>query len=494
MAGLILYSVNPRSLGTLPEWTAAVLEAEKLGCNAIHVNPFHPVTAEGKEIKGRKFTGSLYALRDHFTINKEFCGGANQATAWYQLRDFIKLAHAKYMRIMADLPLHHLAVDHPLVASHPEFFKRNPDGSLHMPGPADNPWSEAAAIDYHNPNAWNYFLGEGGYWLRLMDQYLELGFNAFRCDLVYWLPQLVWEQVLNYAHRREPEILVLAEALGLSGQDAELMQETLRESDARIVYDICYDDVGREWGARDISALKSGRAGRLDQAAHYGTMGFVDAHDFTPRAAELRAQLGTGEEADQKIAARCIRDYAVACFTNPSVMLQRGYQWCVEDNIGTYREQVSAEFFKSLKHERKIAPSPLTISAAIVEMHRLRAQIPPQISVEFSRLHMPEYKNLTAMQCDFYPIGSEQIIASIILLLNTTPEEGPQKFPESWWLDFKGQQSNAQRWQFGPDRKMREQISSVAVLMVPGGITVNRQLNPSHKAALNPAAEATLVA
>ncbi len=484
MAGLILYSVNPRSLGTLPEWTVALMEAEKLGCNAIHLNPFHPVTAASKNYHGAQVSGSLYAIRDHFTINEEFCGGLSQVQAFYQLRDFMRMARAKKMRVLADLVFNHVAIDHPLVAAHANFFRHDADGKLHVPGPADDPWTDIAQIDYNNAEAWNYFLGESGYWLRLIDEYLDIGFSGFRCDAVYWLPQLVWERALNHALVRSPDTLILAETLGLSGQDAELMSETLRESDARLVYDICYDDVGRTWDNRDIPALKNSRKGRMDVAARDGAMGFVDSHDFKPRAAELRKQYGAGAEADAKIAAICLRDYAVACFTNDSVMLPRGYQWCVEDHVGPFREQVNAEFYKALKLDRKHTKSAFTLGPSIAEMHRIRSQLPPSVTVEFSRVHIAGHEGLTAMQCDYTPAGGKTPATSIIMLLNIAPEKGAVKFPEEWWKEFKGSETGALRFQFGADRNHREQISGVALLLVPGGLKMQRHHNPSNVAAL----------
>src|ERR1700744_44729 len=157
MSGLILYTVNPRSLGTLPLWTAAVAEAERLGCNAIHLNPFHPTTAVAKNFHGEQVSGSLYAIRDHFAINSEFCGDVDAATARGQLKDFLKLARSKKIRVLADLVFNHVAKDPPLVERFPEFFMRNADGSVMVSGPAEDPWSDIAKINYAHPSAWDYF-------------------------------------------------------------------------------------------------------------------------------------------------------------------------------------------------------------------------------------------------------------------------------------------------------------------------------------------------
>lgn len=495
MGGLILYSVNPRSLGELPQWNAAVQEAERLHCNTIHLNPFHPVTAARKIHHGAEVSGSLYAMTDHFTIGAEFCGGADQATAWYHLRDFIKNAGARKIRVMADLVLHHVAVDHPAVVRHPEFFKRNADGSLFVSGPADDPWCDIAAIDYTNPGAWEYFLGQDGYWLRMVDQYIDAGFSAFRCDAVYWLPQLVWEQVIHHVLRRRPDAIILAETLGLSGQDAALMRDALREGGTQVLYDLCYDDFVRNWDGRDVHALNQGRAGRLDDISRFGRMGFVDSHDFQPRAATLREfyKDTSGAVADARIAMTCLRDYAVACFTNNSVMIPRGFQYCVESNTGPFREQVDAKFFQQLKADRRAEKNILTIGSAIAELHEIRARLPREITVRLSEITVSDNENLTALECDYLDPADGRVLASIILLLNTAPEMGPQIFPDHWWRELKAQQSNARRYQFGPDR-VHNGISGVALIVLPDGASAQIVLKQMQKLGMKPAAELNLVA
>ncbi len=496
MAGLILYSVNPRSLGALPQWTVAISEAERLGCNCIHLNPFHPVTAAGKTNRGQTASGSLYAARDHFTINQEFFGGQDQASAWYHLRDFIKNAGARKIRVMADLVFHQLAIDHPLVKSHPEFFRQNPDGTLFIAGPSHDPWSDVAIINYEQPAAWHYFLGEEGYWHRAIDSYIDLGFTAFRCCTVVRPPQLVWEQILNHILRRNPEAVILADTLGLTREDAGEMQETLREADARMIYDVCYDDVGRTWDGKDATVLNQGRANRVNAASHYGTMGFVDSHDFYPRTKELREFYKDTRTtvADVKIAMHCLRDYAVACFTNNSVMIPRGFQWCIEDNTGVFREQVSAAFFQQLKADRKAAPNALTLGPSIAEMHKLRAQIPHDARVRVSNAIVTDSPYLYAIQCDYHNYDDDRVLASIILLLNTAMEHGAQKFPETWWRGVKESQSNAQRIQFGPDRSNIAGITGVAILVVPGDHMARMALNQQRAIAVKPGDELNLVA
>lgn len=497
MAGLILYSVNPRSLGAVPQWATGINEAERLGCNCIHLNPFHPVTRAGKKIPdGRTVSGSLYAITDHTSINPEFCGEANQAEAYEQLRDILRMAHGRKIRVMADLVCHQLAVDHPVVKEHPEFFRRNADGTFYAAGPKEDPWSDVVMIDYEHPGAWTYFLGEDGYWLKAIQYYLDLGFSAFRCSTVSGPPSLVWEQIINHILRRAPDTVILADTLNMKTDDVGGMQETLRESDARMVYDLCYDDVGRAWDGKDSTALKQGRAKRVDSASHYGTMGFIDSHDFVPRAAELREfyKDTRGSVADVKIAMHCLRDYAVACFTNNSVMLPRGFQWCIENNTGVFREVVSAEFFQQLKAQRRTAPSALTLGPSISEMHRLRAQIPHDAKVRISNAVVTDSAYLSAIQCDFHHFEDERVLASVILLMNTAPQHGAQKFPETWWRGIKEAQSNAQRIQFGPDRNNRAAISGVAILVVPGDHMQRMALNQRAAVAAKPADELKLTA
>jgi len=488
---MILYSINPRSLGTLPEWTAAVLEAERLGFTAIHLHPFHPTSQVTIKHNGRAVSGSLYGITDYFSINPEFCGEATQEQARAQLTDFIRFARSKGIIMVADLVFNYVAVDHPLVQSRPDFFRRNADGSLFVAGTESHEWWDAAVIDYSNPEAWNYFLDEGGHWLRLIDDYLALGFNGVRCDAIYAAPQLMWEQVLNYTLSKAPHTWVIAETMGLSGGDADAMRETLREKDARIIYDFAYDDLARNWNTKDVMELMSIQARRPAKISHYGNMGCVDDIAFPTRAAELRQMLKADEHTEQIIGATCLRDYAVACLTNNSVMMPRGFQWCIENNTGSFREMVSADFFKNLKSQRQKNASPLTLGPAIAEIHKLRAGLPDGATVQISNAFETGWKHLTALRCDFMTHGDERLIASIILLLNSAPEHGPQPFPSNYFQTLKENQNNVQRMHFGADRAKQEQISGVAILVVPGGLPISRQFTRDVKATHAPAAELT---
>jgi hypothetical protein len=306
----------------------------------------------------------------------------------------------------------------------------------------------------------------------------------------------VWEQVINHILKRKPDAVILADTLGMTESDAGQMQEALRECGEKRVYDLCYDDAGRTWDFKDAIVLKQARAKRTEAAAQYGTLGFIDSHDFIPRAADYRKFYADTRDtvADVKIAMQCLRDYAVACFTNNSMMLPRGFQWCIENNSGVFREQVTVAFFQKLKAERKAVPSALNIGPALAEMHRLRAQLPHDVKVNISNTVTTDSAYLSALQCDFHDRADDRILASIILLFNIAPQHGAQKFPETWWRGVKEKQSNAQRIQFGPDRKNPAGITGVAVLVVPGDAMAKMAFVQRQAPAQKPGEELTLVA
>ncbi len=101
-----------------------------MGFNWIYLNPFH--------YPG--FSGSLYAVKDYFAFNPRFIEGV-EGDPFQALQHFCQQAQEKGLAVMMDLVLNHTASDALLVAEHPEWYARNPDGSLKHPScidPADD--------------------------------------------------------------------------------------------------------------------------------------------------------------------------------------------------------------------------------------------------------------------------------------------------------------------------------------------------------------------
>ncbi|GAB5389584.1 MAG: hypothetical protein Alpg2KO_25520 [Alphaproteobacteria bacterium] len=297
--GLSIYYVPPRLVGPINRWSGLsrpspiLTQVKRLGMNAIWLSPFHPVTKVEKHKHGEVQTGSLYAMRDHFTFDPEFSSGSTRADSRH-LKAFTAKARQDGLTVMADLVFNHVAADHPLViketrqieqlrkiadaqgvslvplygkegdvqdsADHGPLvgwradgalklpaalskrmengrfltrFQRNMDGSAFIDGPEDDPWSDAVKINYDSPEGFAHFVtGHGddpGYWEKSIDWYLDHGFNGFRCDVAYAVPPRVWSHLVQHAHDKQPDVTFMGETIGGGEMVNRLEQATITD-------------------------------------------------------------------------------------------------------------------------------------------------------------------------------------------------------------------------------------------------------------------------
>ncbi|MGE3624700.1 MAG: alpha-amylase family glycosyl hydrolase [Bdellovibrionales bacterium] len=215
-----IYYVSPRMVGAIQNWSGAddpagrswlIDHAQSMGFNAMWFSPFHQTTAVEKTVHGQKLTGSYYAIKDHFCLDTEFSSG-DKAQDIDHLRHFCRTAQDKGVKLYADLVFNHVAADHPLVVAenrhvndilqraqggaHPIHtekdkvigmawsedgikksfhfkFRRKADFSLSVGGPAEDPWSDVAEVNYSSPAARKFFVegedGKKGYFKQVID-------------------------------------------------------------------------------------------------------------------------------------------------------------------------------------------------------------------------------------------------------------------------------------------------------------------------------------
>ncbi len=213
-----IYNLFPLLAGTVPQWQAHLPRIAGLGFDWVFVNPFH--------YPG--FSGSLYAVKDYYRLNPLFQGDAGRPGEAL-LRDFVDDAHRHGLRVMMDLVVNHTAKDSVLVRDHPEWFKRNPDGSVRSPGATDpddpekfTEWGDLAEIDYDDAAA---RAGLVDTWRAVTIHYARLGFDGFRCDAAYKVPAAVWRAIIAAVHAVSPEAEFMAENLGCTTEETEALKE-----------------------------------------------------------------------------------------------------------------------------------------------------------------------------------------------------------------------------------------------------------------------------
>lgn len=203
----LIYSLFPRLVGTMPEWLAHSARAAEMGFNWLLLNPLH--------YPG--FSGSLYAVKDFYRLNPLFVPeGCDDPME--ELRRTIDAMHDQGLKVMMDLVVNHTSKDSPLIKDHPEWFRRDENGYVISPSaidPADSRkvtvWGDLAEIDNaHSTKRQELW----AYWTALVQYYLDLGFDGFRCDAAYKVPAKLWQLLIAAAEKRKEGVLFVAETLG----------------------------------------------------------------------------------------------------------------------------------------------------------------------------------------------------------------------------------------------------------------------------------------
>ncbi|MEJ5284081.1 MAG: alpha-amylase family glycosyl hydrolase [Brevinematales bacterium] len=201
----LLYNLFPRLIGNFSEWKKHLNRIKEMGFEWIYINPFHYAG----------FSGSLYAVKDYFRINPIFIDEKSTLTPFEQLKDFVNTAHNQNLKVIMDLIINHTAKDHPFTSTNPDWYKKDNNGKIKSPGAWDNgkwiEWGDLAEIDnltnHEREKLWNY-------WYEVIEFYVNLGFDGFRCDAAYAVPIELWKFLIEKIKTKNSKIIFLAESLG----------------------------------------------------------------------------------------------------------------------------------------------------------------------------------------------------------------------------------------------------------------------------------------
>jgi glycosidase len=202
---MFIYNLFPRLYGPFSEWIEDLDRIKDLGADCIYINP---VSYPG-------FSGSLYSIKDHYRFNPMFLDPNSKKSPEDQFKDFIKACKSKGMKVVVDLLVNHTAIDSVLVSKHPNWYKKDENGQIKRPGAWDNgvwvEWGDLAELDNENSpdkkSLWNY-------WKDLVDWYIDLGVDGFRCDYAYNVSPDLWKFLIDSAKSKREDIVFLAEILG----------------------------------------------------------------------------------------------------------------------------------------------------------------------------------------------------------------------------------------------------------------------------------------
>ncbi|HXX85252.1 MAG TPA: alpha-1,4-glucan--maltose-1-phosphate maltosyltransferase [Casimicrobiaceae bacterium] len=203
-------SATPGAYGTLADCAARLPYIAAMGFDVVYLPPIHPVGRARR--KGRNNTlgaapndpGSPWAIGaaegGHTAIHP-------QLGTLEDLRHFLAQAKEHGLEVALDIALQ-CAPDHPWVASHPQWFRHRPDGSVQY---AENPpkkYQDIYPLNFETDDwqaLWRELAGVFTFWI-------GQGVRIFRVDNPHTKPFAFWEWVIGEIKREHPDVILLSEA------------------------------------------------------------------------------------------------------------------------------------------------------------------------------------------------------------------------------------------------------------------------------------------
>lgn len=156
-----------------------------LGCNGILLTPFY---------KTNEYHG--YHILAYDKVDEHF-------GTWEDVVELAQVAHSMGMTVTADFVANHCHINNPLVAQHPDWFKKKQDGSLKC----------FYNIDYL-PEFNLDKAAARSYMIERMKQLCSLGFDAIRLDYAKGPSLNFWRKVREEIKKDYSNVLLIGEILG----------------------------------------------------------------------------------------------------------------------------------------------------------------------------------------------------------------------------------------------------------------------------------------
>ena len=209
---MILYNLFPLLAGPFSRWDGHFARAAAMGFDWVFVNPIQQLGA----------SRSLYSIADYHQINPTFLDATSTVAPDDQCRQMTGRGRAAGLKLMIDLVINHCAIDSPLTREHPEWFVREHDGRIAnascQHGNERVVWHDLAQFDHNHTRD-----PEGLYrhCLGIVEHLLALGFEGFRCDAAYQIPNNFWQRLIHDVKVRHPKTCLLHDGFGRAPCEAD---------------------------------------------------------------------------------------------------------------------------------------------------------------------------------------------------------------------------------------------------------------------------------
>ncbi len=176
----------------------------RLHCRIILLLPIHPTpTVYGR--MGR--FGSPYAALDFMDADPALAEFDPRATPLEQFEELADGIHARGARLFLDIAINHTGWAAKIHGLHPDWLKREADGTIRSPGAWGVVWRDLTELDHARDDLWKYLAEVFLAWCRR-------GVDGFRCDAGYMIPVAAWEFIVAIVRREFPATVFLLEGLG----------------------------------------------------------------------------------------------------------------------------------------------------------------------------------------------------------------------------------------------------------------------------------------
>ena len=204
MKGKVIYQLSLRTMtpeGTLKSAMQMIPHISSLGVDYIYLtacfaaddDPDESTWSQRQRESGCNNPKNSYKMKDYFHVDEEY--GSDE-----DLQEFVKAVHDAGMKIMFDLVYLHCGRNAVFISDHPDFVKRNPDGTILI----GEIWP-FARFNFDNPELREYLYGNMEYLLK------EYKIDGFRCDVAYRIPLDFWVEGIKRLRKVKPDILMLNE-------------------------------------------------------------------------------------------------------------------------------------------------------------------------------------------------------------------------------------------------------------------------------------------
>ncbi len=196
--------------GTFKDCERLLPKIARMGFDVLYFPPIHPIGEVNR--KGKNNTtnarkgdsGVPWAIGSKLGGHKEI---HPELGTEEDLKRLIKKAKGLNLEIALDLAFQ-AAPDHPYISSHPEWFRKRPDGTMQY---AENPPKKYQDIV-------NFYFESPAFkelWAELLSvtlKWVGMGIQIFRVDNPHTKPYYFWNWLITEVKKKYPDVLFLAEA------------------------------------------------------------------------------------------------------------------------------------------------------------------------------------------------------------------------------------------------------------------------------------------